>query len=268
MTTDDNNGGDSNSARIDAEDHPETAAGTTHGAGDAETELVAPATAPEPARAWSTEEPATEALSRPWRSVWAIAGAGLFCAVVVAFAIFGAVALVRGHHGDTQTTPPAPAHFASAQAPAAPPGGPAAPQAASPDDDEFVAMAISPRALSTVHIAGFGTSGVQDQANQIALSECRANTGNDDCLLVNAGMFHGCVSVAIDHSRRTWASGSGADSDTARANAVRRLGIPALFVFAQCSDPPGIIRSGSPVAPPPPPTAAVRPTPSQTDLGE
>ena len=116
MTSDADN---DNAGRIDpnsdAEDYQETAAATAHGAGDAATELVPPATAADPAHAWSREEPVTEALSRPWRSVWVIAGIGLLCAVVVAFGIFGVVALVRD--GTTRTPPTTPAHSASAPAP-------------------------------------------------------------------------------------------------------------------------------------------------------
>jgi serine/threonine-protein kinase len=51
--------------------------------------------------------------------VWAIAGVGLVCAVIVALAIFGVVALVRENHGGTQTAAPTtPTHSASAAAPA------------------------------------------------------------------------------------------------------------------------------------------------------
>jgi len=255
----DSAGDDPDSAPMDAEDYPDTAAGTSHGGGDAETELVPPATAAAPEHAWSNEEPITEALSRPWRSVWAIAGIGLLCAVVVAFAIFGVVEAVRKSRGGAQTAPITPTHSVSVPAPEAPapspqaaatPAAPAAPRAARPDDDEFVALALSPRGLDSARHGGFGTSGTQGDANRIALSECRAASGNDDCLLVNAGMFHGCVSYAIDGSRRNWASGSGADADAARADALRRLGGPASFAYAQCSDPPGIIRSGSAAAAP------------------
>src|ERR1700753_3313467 len=131
MTVDDNN----------ADDQPATAAGTSHGAGDGKTELVPPATATAPEQAWSNEEPVTEALSRPWRSVWAIAGIGLLCAVIVAFAIFGVVAVVRVNRGGTQAAPTTPAHSVAAPGPApaaAPtPVTPAGPRAARPDDDEF-----------------------------------------------------------------------------------------------------------------------------------
>jgi hypothetical protein len=173
---------------------------------------------------------------RPSR-IMAIAGIGVLCIVIVAFAIFGVVALVRENHRPTQASPTTSTHSASAPAPESP-----APQAARNDDDEFVALAISPRAIDTPHIGGWGTAGTQDRANQIALSECRAASGNDDCLLVNAGMFHGCVSYAIDISRRAWASGFGVDSESARADARSRLGTPASFVYAQCSDPPGVVR--------------------------
>jgi hypothetical protein len=268
MTSDGDNTEDPpTSAGMDAEDYPDTAAGTSHGAGDAETELVPPAIAEAPGHAWSNEEPVTEALSRPWRSVWALAGIGLLCAVIVAFAIFGVVAMVReSHRGGSRTAPtttpgnsvPAPAAAASS------PTAPAPPQPARPDDDEYVAMAISPAAINTPHTGGFGTAGTQDEANRIALSECRAGTGNDDCLPVNAGMYHGCVSFAIAHSRREWAGGSGADSDAARADARRRLP-DADFVGVQCSDPPGIIRATESPTAPPPPAAALAPTGPSND---
>jgi hypothetical protein len=256
MTTDSATHSDPDPGQMDAEDYPETDAGTSHGAGDAETELVPPATVVRPTHAWSWEEPDTEALtsSRPWRSVWAIAGIGLMCAVVVAFAVFGVVALLSRnagafHHATPRTLKDS-ASVPGSQSPgpsqAVSPSVSAPPQAARSDDDEFVALALSPRALSSEHHAGFGTSGTQDRANQIALSECRAASGNDDCLLVNAGMFHGCVGYAVDSSRSSWASGSGPAADTALADALRRLGGPAAFAYAQCSDPPGIIRSAVP----------------------
>jgi Protein of unknown function (DUF732) len=252
----------------DSEDYPDTAAGTSHGAGDAETDFVPPAAAEHAEHAWSNEEPVTEVLSRPWRSAWAIAGIGLLCAVIVAFAIFGVVALVKeNHRGGSRTAPtttpgnsvPAPAAAASS------PTAPAPPQPARPDDDEYVAMAISPAAINAPHTGGFGTAGTQDEANRIALSECRAGTGNDDCLPVNAGMYHGCVSFAVEHSGRRWAGGSGVDSDAARADARRRLP-EADFVGVQCSDPPGLIKapeSPSPAAAPAPPTTVTEaPQPS------
>jgi hypothetical protein len=93
-----------------ADDHPETVASTSQGAGDAETEFVPPATEAAPGHAWSVEEPVTEALSRPWRSVWVVAASGLLCSVIVAFAIFGVVALARdGHDGKREANPTTPA---------------------------------------------------------------------------------------------------------------------------------------------------------------
>jgi hypothetical protein len=257
------------SAGMDTEDYPDTAAGTSRG--DAETELVPPASAAAgTAHAWSHEEPITEVLPRPWRSAWAIAGIGLLSAVIVAFAIFGVVALVKENRGSTQTAPATPAHSVPASAPASAPAStqvaPPAPQPpAEPpaDDNEYVAMAISPAAIGARHTSGgYGDAGSQDKANQIALSECRANTGNDDCLLVNAGMYHGCVSYAIDSSAHGWASGSGADFAAARSDALRRLE-SAQFVGVHCSDPPG--GNTKSAAPPPVPepqvSAAVTPAP-------
>ncbi|ODR07299.1 hypothetical protein BHQ21_09605 [Mycobacterium sherrisii] len=82
---------------------------TTVGAADDVTTVVPPPTEAAYLHAWAAEEPATAVLSRPWRSVWAIAGIGLLCGVVVAFAIFGVVALVSDGSGGTRdanaTTP-------------------------------------------------------------------------------------------------------------------------------------------------------------------
>jgi hypothetical protein len=60
---------------------------------------VPPATEMAPGHAWSVEEPATEAFSRPpWRSVLAIAGIGLLCAGIVALAVIGVVGLLKEDH--------------------------------------------------------------------------------------------------------------------------------------------------------------------------
>lgn len=274
MTTDADGVGHSaaDSAPSAADDNLATAAGTSHGAGEAQTEFVPPATEMAPRLAWSVEEPTTEAFARrPWRSVWAIAGVGLLCASIVALAVIGVVGFVKEDHAGTQARPPAPTQPAAALAPPAPAAAvalpppallspaqtaPTAPQASRLDDDEFVAVALSPRALAGPHIAGFGTAGTQDKADQIALSECRANTGNDDCLLINGGMFHGCISYAIDSTARRWSSGSGADVATARANAQHRLEGAPDNTYTQCSDPPGLIRSSAPS------TAAAAPLPT------
>lgn len=103
---------------------------TTAGAADDATTVAPPPAQAILTHAWSNEEPATEALARPWRSVWAIAGIGLVCAVVVVFAIFGVVSLVRGSDGGKQeanpttrglTTAPTSSTTAAAGAPAQPP---------------------------------------------------------------------------------------------------------------------------------------------------
>jgi hypothetical protein len=86
---------------------------TTVGAADDATSVVPPATEAAYLHAWSYEEPATVVLPRPWRSVWVFAGIGLLCGVVVAFAIFGVVALVTDGNGSkpeaNPTTPVLPA---------------------------------------------------------------------------------------------------------------------------------------------------------------
>jgi hypothetical protein len=255
----------------------DTALWAKDGAGDGETAIVAPVTQLAPMLAWSVDEDETVQLHHSWASVWGQATVLVTLAAAVAVVI-GILGWLGFRRDDAPVVPPPstmpaaalPPISTVAQAPtmtvqAAPPivtvtpaapSPPAAPHAARPDDDEFVAIAISPRAIGTQqHLGGFGTNGTQESANQIALSECRAITGNDDCLLVNAGMFHGCVAYAIDISQRTWAGGSGVDSDSARADAVSRLGTQAPS-FGQCSDPPGVIRPGSPAAAPSSPTHA------------
>lgn len=178
-----------------------------------------------------------------------MAGIGLVCAVVVAFAIFGVHAILRGNRSAPQANPNPSTFSTSAPTQTAAPGPPT-PVAARPDDDEFVAIALSPRGIGTSHVGGFGTSGTQAHANEIALSECRASTGNDDCITVTAGMFHGCVSWAVDDVSREWSGGTGADAAAARATALARLGNPAAWTFVQCSDPPGLIRSPAAATPP------------------
>jgi hypothetical protein len=82
---------------------------TTAGAADDATIVVPPPTEAATPHAWSYEEPATVVLPRPWRSVWVMAGIGLLCGVVVAFAIFGVVALVSdGNGGKRETNPTTP----------------------------------------------------------------------------------------------------------------------------------------------------------------
>jgi hypothetical protein len=110
--------------------------------------------------------------------------------------------------------------------------------AGAPDTNDFVAIAISAAAVSTEHnFAGFGMGGSQEEADRIALSECRT-LGNDDCLLVNSGIYHGCVSVAIDPSTHGWASGSGSNESAARDDALRHLTSTGATA-TRCSEPPG-----------------------------
>lgn len=237
----------------------ETIAGTSHGAAADETEILPDPTEAAPELAWSHEEPATEMLSRPWRSAWVIAGVGVACAVVIALVVVGIG--IAAHH---DRTPPTTTQAAPMSTPTTKPKPPV-------DDDEYVAIAISPASIQgPFHSGGFGTAGSQDRADQIALSECRARSGHDDCLLVNSGMYHGCIAYAVDGSQKTWASGSGADPSDAIANATSRLGLPASGSGVQCSDPPGILKAPptpstpqavAPLPPPAPATVTVQAAP-------
>lgn len=215
---------------------------TARGAADDETTVVPDVrpTQAAPDLAWSSNDDTEEIGRRSWRQAWGISAAVVGAAILLA-AAFGAGWLMHRSPGQELRSLKDLSGSSSRAAPTTPAlPAQAGPRAARPDDDEFVAVAISPSSLGAAHRSGFGTSGTQERANQIALSECKAFTGSDDCLPVGAGMFHGCVSYAIDSSLRTWASGSGADLDSARADALRRLGLPAHSSYVQCSNPPGI----------------------------
>lgn len=225
--------------------------GTTAGPCNDETEVVAPVTEAAPDLAWSHEEPATEMLARPWRSAWVIAGVGVACAVVIALVVVGVGMAV--HHD---------------REPVHPQAGPAPTQAAPAkpsDDSEYVATAISPRALQrkSLHGGGFGAGagGTQQEADNVALAECRGNPDYaDNCVLVNGGMYHGCISVAVDTDWQTWNVGTGDDAATSESEALRRLAVPGHVVSVQCSDPPGWLTSPPP-APPSSVPQAVAPLP-------
>jgi hypothetical protein len=98
-----------------ADEIAEAQPATTAGPADDATTVVPPPTEAAHPHAWSYEEPATVVLPRPWRSVWVIAGVGLLCGVVVAFAIFGVVALVSDGNGSKrEANPTAPGPTATA----------------------------------------------------------------------------------------------------------------------------------------------------------
>jgi Domain of unknown function (DUF4189) len=236
----------------------DTALWAKDGAGDGETAIVAPVTQLAPMLAWSVDEDETVQLHHSWASVWGQATVLVTLAAAVAVVI-GILGWLGFRRDDAPVVPPPstmpaaalPPISTVAQAPtmtvqAAPPivtVTPAAPHAARPDDDEFVALAISPRAIGIPTMSGeggFGRAGTQAKADQIALSECRAASGNDDCLTVNAGMFHGCVAYAVNSATYSWAGGSGADESQARMDATRRLGKIPTFVAAKCSSPPDV----------------------------
>lgn len=85
-------------------DLAETIAGTTPGAGDAETEVVPPVPPPVPDRAWSAEEPEAEPIPASWGSVWRLAGVGL--AVVVVAVLVAVVGwLTAQHRSDVPSLP-------------------------------------------------------------------------------------------------------------------------------------------------------------------
>lgn len=267
-------GGSTNSTRRVVSDETEAAeaaavdesvASTSHGAGGDETEVVAPLTQPAPDLAWSHDEPETEVMAQPWRSAWGVAAVVFACLVVIAVVV-AAVGYALVHTGHASSQASAPSTYA---APIQTPAPAAAPTPADPYG--YVALAVSPRAL-TSHAARHGGTAVTDtpeHAHQIALTECRDATGNDDCVLVNDGMYHGCVGIAVAADGR-WAGATGVDADSARAEATRKLGLPVWHGWEQCSNPPGVLGAGdvpsspaaaAPLPPPPPSTVTVQAAP-------
>jgi hypothetical protein len=225
----------------------ETVAGVSPGAGGAETEIVPPVTEAAPEHAWSQEEPETEVLGQSWRSTWGVATVIMVCAAVTALVIGFTVWIVGSHHTDAPAVPSAapsapvlPSVLPSVIPPSAAPSASPTPVAAAPDDDEFVALAISPGSVGRTAQSGYGTSGTQAHANEIALSECRAIGESQDCVLVGAGMFHGCVAFAYEGPH--WVAGTGSSADAARSAALAKLGNPNAASGVQCSNPPGLIK--------------------------
>lgn len=99
------------------------------------------------------------------------------------------------------------------------------------DDNEFVALAISP---ITGQPGGWGTAGSQDQANQIAVAECSTAMGNT-CEVV-AWAHNGCTSVAFDSNSGLFAGAAGPDITSAETNALEKLNSPGARVTAfRCS---------------------------------
>ncbi|MEY8016186.1 GmrSD restriction endonuclease domain-containing protein [Mycobacterium servetii] len=155
----------------DDDDQPATAAGPCD---DATAVPAAGQAAPD--LAWSQEDPETEPLNRPWRSVWTLAGVAVVCAVVAAVLIAGlGLAGDRGAREESArpgkaeaTAPPSPAGFAG---PSSSPGSPLpfAPAAPAQSEDaaaaaaELATLAIKGRAPKTGYDRGlFGDAWTDD----------------------------------------------------------------------------------------------------------
>lgn len=253
-------------------DGDETVAGMSHGAGGDETEIVPPATQAAPELAWSADDDFEANGEDERRYSWGDAAARASVILLIAVAIAISIGLITWlgfwAYGQLRPVPMPPGLEPPSAAPTIPPSAAVTPTATPapnkpPDDSEYVAMAFSPRALGKPHAIAFGDGATQDAANQLALSYCRSNPGNDDCLLVNGGMYHGCVSLAYDPTTKRSDSGSGPDAVAARSDALARLGIAGAHTATQCSEPPGVLPPPSPrvpeaVAPlPPPPPSTV-----------
>lgn len=217
------------------------------------TEVVPPATQAAPELAWSADDDFFEANGEDERRYsWGDAAERASVILLIAVAIAISIGLLTWFgfwvYGQLKPVPMPPGLEPPSAAATILPTGRAA---AKPpvDDNEYVAAAISPAAIGgRGNLGGSGTAGSQKEADRIALSECHAATKSDDCVLVNAGMYHGCVSYAIDGS--SWVGGSGANAAAAQDDALRRIGAGGYIGWTHCSTPPG-----NP-APAPPATAA------------
>jgi len=230
--------------RVGDDELDETIAGTTPGAGGAETEIVAvdyPPTGSTPPAAWSQAEPETELLPQSWGQAWSAAAVLVLIGVVVAMGVAG-WDLLRSEDRPAASPP------STIPAAALPPI--AAPKSTPPrDDEEYVAIAFSLTAPGkSAPISEAGVAGTQDRADQIALNLCRAH-GGDMCMTANEGMYHGCVGLAVDDRTLAWGAGVGPSSDAARADALARLGVRSADVVAQCSNPPGVLPNPTPTTP-------------------
>jgi hypothetical protein len=277
---------DETQARARGDEAGEAAAAETLAAigADDETTVVPDVTQQAHALAWSTaENPALDSDDRH-----PLPRALKLLLVAVSVAALALAAFVIGQRSSPRQPPATPgtAGSSSTAAPARLTPPPAAPPAAKPppddDDDQYVAMALSPSAIGKRHVGGYGTAGNQDEANRIAMSECRTGSGDDDCLLINGGKHHGCVAYAIDESGEAkWSSASGADRDEARTKARNKLDSSApVYTAVQCSNPPGVLKPSQmvtapaaapdtqtvPVAPPPPPINVGNPAADQLYL--
>jgi hypothetical protein len=110
--------------------------------------------------------------------------------------------------------PPSPTTTVTVTAP--PPAAVAPTQDA--DDDQYVAVAISP----VTRWSGYGTAGTIERARTIALNECKIHGGNESLCSVAESAHYGCVAVAIDASG-SFKGAKGPDPDSARQAALASL---------------------------------------------
>jgi hypothetical protein len=217
----------------------ETAAGLGP---DAETEFVEPVDYPETPAAWSLVDTELAEVPHPrsWREAWTVAGVVAAAAVVAVVAV-SVVALV-GHHPSPAAVPPS-----TMPASALPPiqGAPIVPPhvAAAPEDDGWVATAVSQRAISTHHgdalLGGSFKAPTQRGAVAGALRACANYTGNNDCQLLNNGVYHGCIAYSVDWSTASFTVGTGPNERAAAQASVNALGIPNPPGDSNCSDHAG-----------------------------
>jgi hypothetical protein len=195
----------------------------------ADTELHEPAPEPDVALAYSDAiELPEQRRSRLPAVVFAIA------AVALAAAVTGWL-LIRHSEGQRppgiQTAAPpaaAPAESVPLELPALPSVTSGAPPTAQTEQppvvasvpDRFVAMAVSPRSGASGR-GGYAVSDTQGRAEELALSECKAVTGDDLCLVI-VKKRNGCAAYAVDNNGAL-AGGSSADEEDARAAALERL---------------------------------------------
>jgi hypothetical protein len=230
-------GGDEVASRVAAADETSVGLGPVD-----QTVIVEPIDYPETPAAWSLADTALVEVPEPrsWRETWTVAAVLIILAGSTAIAVC-VVALAGLSIGDRPLTPAAQPTSAQPALPAAalppissepvvPPPA-AAPQ---PDDQAYIAIAISPSSIAERVISGYATGGTQERAETMAMTQCLTATRKSDCVLVGPGVFHGCVSYAISPHEDRWAAGVGRGRAEAIATAQKALGDGGSYI-AHCS---------------------------------
>lgn len=99
-----------------------------------------------------------------------------------------------------------------------------------PYGDDYISLA-KPTVADAGALLGYGTAGTPEQADAIALNECR-NVNGQDCSVI-ATNYHGCVAYAF--ADNIWHSAKGATPDIAEQAASSNVSGTEVRVISRCS---------------------------------